>query len=167
MITKNSLEKYKEALAKTRSFEGEVEDHITKILEMAIELNGGKLDTWYWSDATSDYGGMGTFLFLGKVEDLKPESHLGGYTTKCKKGELPMYGDFDLSYEMPSDFLYMSIEDIEEQLKEDMEGRRRKEKEKKAKAKARHEAKKAEKALILESAKKKLSKEELKVLGIK
>lgn len=168
-ITKEEFEEYSGLILKIKQINSELSGisdkiayHTNDVVELIHNLyKKGALDFWGLSYC-SDYD---DFIERGSLY------YEYGYkeNTYSKKSRPVFYKGKDLIFEseIPVDFLFMSLEEIEKAILDERKVIEEKERAKKEVAKKRREAKKAEKKTLIEAAKKKLSKEEIKALGIK
>jgi hypothetical protein len=163
MIIEKEIERYKKLMDEIGEIEEKIINHMYEIIKIFCKINKCKLDTWYFEDAPEgDMGNLDlsydSIYYVIEVDNY----NAGSYLASDFK-----YRGCDLSCEMPKDLLFMSLEDIENELtkakKEHEEAKRKK----KEVAKKRREANKKKKAILAASAKKKLTKEEAAALGLK
>lgn len=163
MIAKEQWEKLEQLKSAANTIEDEIESHMTEVIRAYIEIYNGKLNTWYYPDAPE--GGMGTMRCNFGTIDIILELKKGidrdiKYITHDGEG-------CDLTCDFPQEFLFMSVKDVTSLLRQEREDYILEEESLKVKRKEQREARKVKKAALKESAKKKLTPEEAKALGIK
>ena len=157
-ITQKFIDEWREAYRRSAKMEDTITERIDYILRTIFETFGAKLDYWYFDGAAE-----------GEVGDLArwmDDDEISGiYTEAIKEIKSPMviidkFGDeWEYQGEIPTRWLFdaeFAIELHNGKLQHEL-----KEKERKEKQKERSAAKKKRDELLVEEAKKKLSKEEL------
>lgn len=161
-ITKELFDEWDVLIKKAGQLEAKIEARITYILKTYFKIFGNKLDTWYFCGAEE-----------GEVGDLK--SHIWG--DQIWSFEVDSSGkDWEMAFidkdgnecywenSIPTRWLF---EDFETEIKEGKELFQKRQFEKELKRKASIEKRKMQKQQLIDSAKSKLSQDELKALGVK
>jgi hypothetical protein len=145
--------------SKLGSAQSEIETHIHKSLEIICEIYGGKLDWWQYPsydcercDGEMSPGGSSINIYV-----------------RCNPGldEEPLYDGDSLTCNFPTEFLFISLDEIRELVSASKEEQRIEAEKEKAKKKKQRDERKAKKAALQKSARTKLTKEEAKALGLK
>lgn len=141
-----------------------IEKHITSVLTELFVLYGGKLSTWYYPGA--EEGGMGEMRFNEESISIETETASGhDITGEIEYRDEKYYGA--ITCDFPIHFLFMSVEDIKKKVSKYKTAQEKALAAEQKKKKASAKAKKTEKQKLINSAKKKLTSDELEALGVK
>lgn len=169
-ILKSDIEKVQKLQKDLGEAEEIIHDRITYIWNTIATVFGVKLDTWYFYGA--EEGSVGEFRYDEDVMSVTVEFNKAKYSDFTQINEMLIItkegGEWDFAYgEFPTAWLF---EDFEDELCEGVllytqqkAAKKLKAEQKKLKAKKDKENMK----ILAAAAKKKLSKEELKALGVK
>jgi len=157
-LTKGNITEAEEAYKLWSNIEEKIEDRINYVIRTLAKIFGGKIEWWDWNNGGGEVDGH-LDMDMFKNDSIQLDG--------CKKGgkdwvSVIKEGEWEFEYlEFPTRFLW---EDFEEELENGI-----KEYEKQGKirlAKEKKEKSKKDKQYLIESAKSKLTKEELKALRI-
>ena len=154
-LTKEDLDFYKEAETRYEALKSNIVDRIDEILKFSFKTFGSKLEYWYFDGAEE-----------GEIGPLKIDTEWGDVHGMVMKPYFTMVilledgSEWGIEDGIPIKWL---TEDYQDEIVKGKKLYEKKQEEKKAKEKARREKKKD----IAAQAKTKLSKAELKALGVK